>query len=606
MSSMKKVFENETKIRINLMGSSKSEKSALIFDMAIPGVFTKQNNIKSDIFPTEVLYSSPRYNYAKVYLDFEEKDEVLSRMKRIIFNLIDEAFMEELKENEMKNEKFKFYRRFGSIAEEKIEIPLTRLFNVSKISDVFKDINFNRLFSDLSKINRNDNLEEKDELIWKVYFNEFEYRLNRIYDEWMTKLSECYIHHDEGCIYENEYDNNEKFFNSDFKQLLTIIYDGKDSCGLIMNRAYIEVPAVKDEYTKSIFIDYNNKNINRSIASDIMDRAGEDSKELFILVGNCSDENSELLKIKDLVSKSTLENRVFCILNKVKLYINNVKNRKIEIINEIKNRTSKYLGINENRIIITDKFMDIDKNTLEILPSNEDFIKLLNIIKKQSQHLIKPIKIRNSSKDNIINISLNQERMSVQALVHMLYDRYNGYLVDLWRDIIKHEKEDDKRKKYYYNCVRNIIKNRKDDFKEFRCEKKGFINYNKAIDFSITHGDYNDSKKIVKMLVNYGYHTVGFNSHENKILVTVNGEISKESKENLIKSIKERLEESAVKYFEDAFLMDVSRKKFNVNSLKSSLEVEKSITVDDFYNAFKKAFKKISENIERYDICLID
>ena len=74
MSSMKKVFENETKIRINLMGSSKSEKSALIFDMAIPGVFTKQNNIKSDIFPTEVLYSSPRNNYAKVYLDFEEKD----------------------------------------------------------------------------------------------------------------------------------------------------------------------------------------------------------------------------------------------------------------------------------------------------------------------------------------------------------------------------------------------------------------------------------------------------------------------------------------------------------------------------------------------------
>ena len=108
------------------------------------------------------------------------------------------------------------------------------------------------------------------------------------------------------------------------------------------------------------------------------------------------------------------------------------------------------------------------------------------------------------------------------------------------------------------------------------------------------------------MLVNYGYHTVGFNSDENKILVTVNGEISKENKENLIKLIKGRLEESAVKYFENAFLMDISRKKFNVNSLKSSLEFEKSITVDDFYNAFKKAFKKISENIERYDICLID
>ena len=58
------------------------------------------------------------------------------------------------------------------------------------------------------------------------------------------------------------------------------------------------------------------------------------------------------------------------------------------------------------------------------------------------------------------------------------------------------------------------------------------------------------------MLVNYGYHTVGFDSNENKILVTVNGEISQEDKENLIKSIKGRLEESAINYFESAFLME--------------------------------------------------
>ena len=108
------------------------------------------------------------------------------------------------------------------------------------------------------------------------------------------------------------------------------------------------------------------------------------------------------------------------------------------------------------------------------------------------------------------------------------------------------------------------------------------------------------------MLVNYGYHTVGFNSHENKILVTVNGEISKEDKENLIRLIKGRLEESAVKYFENAFLMDISRKKFNVNSLRSCLEFEKSITIDDFYNAFKEAFKKMSENIERYEVSFIE
>lgn len=73
-------------------------------------------------------------------------------------------------------------------------------------------------------------------------------------------------------------------------------------------------------------------------------------------------------------------------------------------------------------------------------------------------------------------------------------------------------------------------------------------------------GDYTDSKRILKMMVDYGYQTVGFNPNENKILVSVNGEISKEDKEKLIKSIKGRLEENAINYFESAFLANISRK----------------------------------------------
>ena len=75
-------------------------------------------------------------------------------------------------------------------------------------------------------------------------------------------------------------------------------------------------------------------------------------------------------------------------------------------------------------------------------------------------------------------------------------------------------------------------------------------------------------------------------------------------KENLIKSIKGRLEESAINYFENAFLMNISRKKFSDNSLYKALECEKSITIDDFYSAFKEIFKKMSENILRYEVCL--
>ena len=605
MSNMKKIFENETRTRINLIGPSKSGKSTLIFNLAKHGIFVN-NEIKDNTFPTEVLYSSPRNNYIRIFLDLEKKEEMLEEMKKVLLNIIDEAFMEELKENNLKDRKSKFYNKFESIIKEKIEIPLIRMFEDAQISDIFKDIDFGKLFFDLSKVNRNDNLEEKDEFIWRVYFNSFEYKLDKMYDRWIEKLSKCYLHDTEGCRYENQ-NGSEEFVNSDFNELIDVIYNSRSSCGLMIKRAYMEVPADKNEYTRTIFIDYNNKNLNRNIASDIVDRVSEDYKELFILLGDCSNNTLDLYEIRNSINNITLDKRIFCILNKFDLYVKNSTNIKSESISEISQKVSKQLGIKENRIIITEKFMDVDRKTFKGLSSNKDFMRLLNTIKIQSQYLVKPIKIRrNSTKNNIINISLNQERMSVQALVNMLYDRYNGYLVELWGDIIKHEKDDDRKKRYYYNCVRNVIKNRKDDYKGFKCEKKGFINYDKDIDFSITNGDYNDSKKIVKMLVNYGYHTVGFNSDENKILVTVNGEISKENKENLIKLIKGRLEESAVKYFENAFLMDISRKKFNVNSLKSSLEFEKSITVDDFYNAFKKAFRKMSENIERYEVSLIE
>ena len=237
--------------------------------------------------------------------------------------------------------------------------------------------------------------------------------------------------------------------------------------------------------------------------------------------------------------------------------------------------------------------------------TNGDFINLLKLIKLKSESIGSVIKIKPSNKDRIISISLNQERMSVQALMGMLYDRYNGYLVDLWNKII----EDDKSNidcKRYYSVIRNIIQNRKDNYKDYEnvflddCNQ----NYNNIIDFSLRSGDYNDSKKILKMLVNYGYNTVGFNSNENKILVTVNGEISKEHKENLIKSIKGRLEESIINYFENAFSTNVSKKRFNESSLDKALEWEKNITIDDFYSTFREIFRKMSDNIVRYEVNL--
>ena len=68
--------------------------------------------------------------------------------------------------------------------------------------------------------------------------------------------------------------------------------------------------------------------------------------------------------------------------------------------------------------------------------TNGDFI---NLLKLESESIGNVIKIKPLNQERIISISLNQERMSVQALMGMLYDRYNGYLVNLWNEIIEDE-----------------------------------------------------------------------------------------------------------------------------------------------------------------------
>ena len=134
----------------------------------------------------------------------------------------------------------------------------------------------------------------------------------------------------------------------------------------------------------------------------------------------------------------------------------------------IKLNISKKMGISNDKIIVTEQFNDIDKNTLKTLNTNNDFINLLKLIKQESENIGKVIKIKPSSKERIISISLNQERMSVQALMGMLYERYNGYLVDLWNRIIEDEESCKDYKRYYYSTIRTIIRNRKDNYKEYK------------------------------------------------------------------------------------------------------------------------------------------
>lgn len=615
MDNIKKKFESESKTRINFIGPSKSGKSTLVLSLIKKGIFDnpeffQNRNDLNTIFPTEILCTGPRNNYVRVYLGLKDKEILLESIKENILNYLDEAFIKIINQsdtdtlNSERNNKNKFYNAFENEMKASYEIPLNRFFGRSNLRQVFTHVNFERLFEDLNKESDEESLEKRDDRIWKNHFTRFVEDFYYNYDKWTSRINKCYGHSEDGCSYLNNKDyTDEVFDNNELRMLGKTLYGLNESCGLMIDRVYAEVPGRYNMYSGIVFIDFYSENYDNNIIKDIEKRIGKDYKELFVFVGECSDFEKYILKIKNNINKITLDKRIYCILNKFDEYKNKLDGLSPEkmsnLISSIKERASNVSKIQKSKIIITENFNDIDEESLQVMNSNNEFLRLLKLIKIQSNNISRTIKVRNPS-NNIVSIELNQERMSVQALVNMLYEKYNEYLVTLWKSIKcgMDNYEDDNKKKYYMNATRTLIRNRKNDYNGFKYE----FNNNLVVDFSMRSGDRNDAKKILKMLLNYGYRTVGFDAHENKILIKVNGEISKEDKLSLINSIKGRLEESAVTYFENAFLTKVTNKKFTENNIDAALETEKNITIDDFYSAFNEVFKKMSENIERYDI----
>lgn len=615
MDNIKKKFESESKTRINLIGPSKSGKSTLALNLIKEGIFDNPEFFGGEaelnsIFSTEILCTGPRCNEVRLYLSLRDKEVLLKNIKENVLNYLDVAFIQVISNsdtdtlNSERNRQNKFYNYFENEMKESYEIPLNRFFGKKDLRQVFAHVNFEKLFEELNKESNEELLEKRDNGIWKKYFTGFTEDFNNKYDEWKGKINQYYAHSDDGCRYLSNKEYTDKSFdNNELKSIGKILYGLNESCGLMVDRVYAEVPGKDNVYSGIVFIDYYSDNFDNNIIKDIEKRIGKDYKELFIFVGGCNDFSEYISNMKEKLNKVTLDKRMFCILNKFDSYKNKLQSDSNEnmtnIISAIKEKASKISKIDKNKIIVTEKFNDIDPNSLKVMESNNEFLRLLKLIKSQSNEISRSIKIRNPS-DNIISIQLNQERMSVQALVNMLYEKYNDYLVTLWRSIKNgmEKYNDENKKKYYMNATRTLIRNRKKDYKGFKYE----FNNDLVVDFSMRSGEDNDAKKILKMLLNYGYRTVGFNAHENKILIKVNGEISKEDKIKLINSIKGRLEESAVTYFENAFLMNVTNKKFTRNNIDLALETEKNITIDDFYSAFNEAFKQMSKNIERYDI----
>jgi hypothetical protein len=624
-------FENETKTRINVIDFENSQRFELQKIVIKNGIFEETDFMRNDnfvSFPTEILCSSAKNNFVSVYLSIknehdiieELKDNILKSLHEVCLNLNNDVIDEYKKNNDDEFEELKksFYNTLNC---QITNTSLNKFYEVDNIQKVFKTINFSKLFKELEKINYSndlDILEKEDDYVWRTYFNDFKTGFEKHYYKWMKMISNYYAENEDGHEYMNEDDDSaNKYSNKDFKVLCNMLYGINSSCSLMIDRAYIKVPSSKPQYLGIVFIDYPKDKKYRNIAKIVESRVSEDYKELFMIVSKCSDKLEHFSEIKENIDTVTLNKRIFCVLNEFDSYRKRLLkygtgtdyvNNEEDLIDTLRGNAAKKIGISQERVIVTEQFKDINKRTLESLNTRNDFLQLLRLIRKESESVGKAIKIKPSNKEKLINISLNQERMIVQALMGMLYERYNGYLVELWNKIIDDENEQAAKeyKKYSYSEINTIIRNRKDNYKEYKYTafSKNNQRDKKPIDFSLRSGDYNDSKKILKMLVSHGYQTIGFDSNVNKILVNVNGEISKEDKDKLIKSIKGRLEENAIDYFENAFLMTVSRKKFNTTNLYKALEIEKNITIDDFYSAFKEMFKKICDNIIRYEVCL--
>lgn len=608
MESMRKLFESNTKTRINIIGPSNSEKSFFAMSLIKDGVFNIQEAKTKKLinsFSTEILCCGPRENKVRILIDFKTKKEILDELKVSILTLMDQSFFEVMHEpvidsiNEDNNKKKnKFINIFIQKVLNNIGISLMKYLGKTDLRQVFLNVNFEMLFDELNNEKYTQKLQIRDDIIWNKYFKQFSRELFEKYDEWNLIIEDYYTdkYGIDGCEYINDYSyDNKIFYNNNLNTLINMLYNNELSCGLMIHRVYIEAPSKENEYSNIVFIDYKNENLQSIFEKNIEERISKDYKEVFLIVLPCNNCFNYIDNIKNKVTKVTLDKRLFCILNKFNEFKRFTQKNEKDVLNNLKENISKELGIQKEKTIINENFNDRDKS-LKLLDYNSEFIRLLKLIKAETYSLGKTIKIKNPYRKNLINISLNQERMSVQALMTMLFERYNNHLITEWDKITNSILDDDKNKKYYYNVARSLINNKKYDF--YKMNKLD----SKHIDFSLRNGEHNEAKKILKMLVNYGYNTVGFDPEKNKILIKVNGDISNEDKVILIELIKGRLEESIIGSFENVFFNNLINKKINMFDLDKSSDNQIDITIDDFYCTFKQVFKTMSKNIQRYEV----
>ena len=201
---------------------------------------------------------------------------------------------------------------------------LNKFYEVDNIEKIFESIKFNELLNEVKKINYINNqeiIEDKDDFIWEKYFNEFQMNFQKQYCKWMKMISKYYVDNEYGHEYINEdQDFINKYSNKDFYSLCKILYGIKSSCALMIERAYIEAPSSKEQFSGNVYIYYAKDTQYKNIAQIIENRISEDYKELFMILANCSEDMKYFSKFKENINKITLDKRIFCILNEFDFY----------------------------------------------------------------------------------------------------------------------------------------------------------------------------------------------------------------------------------------------------------------------------------------------
>ncbi len=270
MRSIKKKFENETKTRINIIGSDNSEKNFFKRMLVKQGTFDKVDFMNDDsfyIFPTEILCSSTKNDIISIYLTIKKEEDIIRELKGNILKSIYEASITvENSTNNEKNTTQKFKQDYIIALNNFYELSLNKFYGTDSIESIFESINFEKLLNELRRIDYIDDqdvLDDKDEFIWHKYFNKFEINFQKEYDEWTKKILKYYTDEEEGHEYINENEeHSNKYSNECFYNLCETLYGLKKSCALMIKRAYIEAPSSKEQFSGNIYIYIMLKTIN--------------------------------------------------------------------------------------------------------------------------------------------------------------------------------------------------------------------------------------------------------------------------------------------------------------------------------------------------------